>query len=309
MEKYERNRILRNFILKVIIVILLALLLIWLVPKIISKNNKGKSVFSTNQNEIFKKNLNDMKKAGIKYFTIDKVPQSVGGVKSLTLKEMYEQNLIDTLTDSKGKKCDSDKSYIEVTRENKGYLMKVNLYCNKKEDNILTRINPSSNTTNNSTSDKTNTNTNTTTNETRTNSTNSSNSYVSGQNKTTTSYKKIIIKKTIPGEPKPSKNYSYEYVKITIQKVSNYSGWSNWIKYTDNDNITPITCNENDLNCSKEVKVKEEQEQGQVVKYYSIRTRTFVDKELKSYEWSGWNNIDLLNAGYHYTGNWKEYYS
>ena len=298
MERYERNRILRNFILKVIIVILLALLLIWLIPKITSntKNNKAKSKRSIEQNEFFTTNLNDMKKVGTEYFKSNNLPSIVGDKKVLTLKEMYEKKLISTLTDSTGKKCDSDKSYVEVTKENEDYLMKVNLYCNKKEDSITTHIEGNNNNSDNKTVNAPNT-------ASYANDNSSSNNVT---------YKEITITKTVPGEKQPSKKYLYEYKKKTIVKEAVYSNWSSWIEYTNNS-IIPITCSNNDLTCLKEVKVKEENKYingtYKIVKYYSTRTRTFVNKETNSYQWSSFDNINLLNNGYHYTGNWKVYYS
>ena len=297
MEKYERNRILRAFILKVILVIIIALLLVWIVPKIITaiKNKRETTNNNKEATEVFKKNLNNMEKVGKDYFTYDILPHIVGDKKVLTLREMYEQKLISDVKDSSGKKCDSTKSYIEVISNENDYTMKTVLYCNKKEDSKETSIKK----------DKPETNSNQ---AQETSATQSQSSNAQNQSYTGTTYREATVTKVIPGYTKIHKN-SYEYMKVVIEKVpSNFTAWSDWIKYTGN-NITPITCNASDINCLKEVRIKEENTCNNnnciTSKYYSTRTRTIINKETKLYAWSDWDNQQLLNSGYKYTGNWK----
>ena len=300
MENYERNRILRNFILKVILVIVIALLLVWAIPKIITgvKTRKEKSINTKKEVEVFKTNLKNMEEAGKEYFTYENLPHIVGDKKVITLRKMYELNLISELTTNTGKRCDSDKSYIEVTNKENEYSMKTNLYCDHKEDSTLTSISKEDKSTDKAIESKT---------TPQSSGTSNSNSYVPTQQQTTTTYKEVTVTKVIPGYKIEKKN-SYEYMKVVVEKVPNYSSWSNWVPYTDN--ITPITCGATDTNCLKEIKVKEEEtctnNKCTKTKYYSTRTRTFINKETKLYEWSYWNDTKLLDAGYHYTGNWKK---
>lgn len=42
------------------------------------------------------------------------------------------------------------------------------------------------------------------------------------------------------------------------------------------------------------------------IKYYATRTRKLIKEEQTSYKWSKFNDKELLNAGYHYTGKRKE---
>ena len=55
----------------------------------------------------------------------------------MTLGEMYDNKLLVEFSDSNNRVCDNKKSYIEVTKEDDEYTMKVNLSCTDKEDYIM----------------------------------------------------------------------------------------------------------------------------------------------------------------------------
>lgn len=129
----EREYPMRNFLIKVILFVIFIILLLWLLPmpKI---NLRGES------NKIFNSNLNSMKEVGKEYFTRDKLPEKVGDKKKLTLKEMLDQKLLLPVTDSEGKECDINKSYVEITKKEKDYQFKINLKCGKQEDYIISNV-------------------------------------------------------------------------------------------------------------------------------------------------------------------------
>ena len=55
----------------------------------------------------------------------------------MTLKEMIDNKLILPLMDSNGKYCSEDDSYIEITKLENEYIIKVYLSCSDKQDYII----------------------------------------------------------------------------------------------------------------------------------------------------------------------------
>ncbi len=143
-ENYDDNRrdLLRNFLLKVILIIIFVLLIVWLVPKFTVKSTKNTkeidNVVTTDQ--VFSDNLSIMKSAARDYFTKDKLPVEVGDTTKITLQELYDQGLLTERIDKNGNACAVSDSYASVTREEKEYLMKVNLKCGKEEDYVLIHL-------------------------------------------------------------------------------------------------------------------------------------------------------------------------
>lgn len=125
---------LRDFLLKLILIIIFVLLLIWLVPW--PKGDSNQSL----KDQIFNANLQEMKEAGILYFTQERLPVNVGDRKTLTLQEMLELKLLIPFTDKDGKSCDITNSYITLEKLDDEYLMKVYLKCSGEEDYILVHL-------------------------------------------------------------------------------------------------------------------------------------------------------------------------
>lgn len=109
-------------------------------------------------------NINSMKEAGFNYFKGSNLPVKIGETKEISLKEMLDNKLLAEFYDEKGKSCDVNNSFIQVTKtiENE-YAMKVVLKCQSKNDYFVTTIveketenntNTNSNTTNNNTATK-----------------------------------------------------------------------------------------------------------------------------------------------------------
>ncbi len=126
----ERNRFsLGDIIIKVIFFVLFILLLLYLFPKT--------SDLKPFYNNVFRENISYMQDAARSYFTTDKLPTEVGKSAKITLKEMIGQNLVLPFVDKDGNSCHAYESYAEVTKEEKGYILKVNLTCGEESDYIV----------------------------------------------------------------------------------------------------------------------------------------------------------------------------
>lgn len=130
-EEERKGLPIKTFIISLILIIILVLLLVWLLPM---PNMKGIN------DRIFNANIQEMKKAAIPYFTTEKLPQEIGDEATLTLQEMIDLKLLLPFTDKNGDSCDTEKSYVTLTKKENSYEMKVNLKCNEEEDYILVTL-------------------------------------------------------------------------------------------------------------------------------------------------------------------------
>ncbi len=150
-EEYESKGFpFRDFLLKLILIIIFVFLLVWLLPKFISpkivnkteKISAGESVvdLSPLTSQIFADNLERMKDAAISYYTNERLPKEVGDSDTMTLSDMIGKKLIVALIDKNNKACDVEKSYVKITKMDDEYLLKVNLKDSEKEDYILVHL-------------------------------------------------------------------------------------------------------------------------------------------------------------------------
>ena len=143
MDEDNRKGSLASFFIKLIMIIIFAIFALWLlssVSKGLSNNmNDINNSLNTLKDNIFYENILKMKEAGKEYFTIERLPQNVGDVKSLTLREMYDKKLLLELKDKNGNTCSAENSYIRVEKFDKEYQMKVYLECGE-EKNYITVI-------------------------------------------------------------------------------------------------------------------------------------------------------------------------
>ena len=137
----------RSFFLTLLLLVLLILLMLFLFPtRWEFKKNCNKKVEPTIQevkpieDEVFNKNITRMKEVAEGYYTKDRLPKNVNETNKMTLKEMYNKHLIVSIKDKNGKDCDKNKSYVEITKKEEGYKLKVNLSCPGKEDSIIVDI-------------------------------------------------------------------------------------------------------------------------------------------------------------------------
>lgn len=121
----------RDFLIKLVLIIVFVLLLFWLLP---IPNMKGVN------NSIFNANVQTMKDSAINYFTTERLPKNVGDKVTLTLKEMLDLKLLLPFTDKNGETCDVNKSYVTLEKQDTEYLMTVHLKCKGQEDEIKVHL-------------------------------------------------------------------------------------------------------------------------------------------------------------------------
>lgn len=144
-EDYEnRGFPFRDFLLKLILIIIFVFLLVWLLPKFIKpatiENKKTQTEITAISSQIFNDNLIKMKEAAISYYTDERLPKEVGEYKEMTLREMISHKIITPLVDKNNKAVNVDKSYVKITKADDEYILKVNIKDSEKEDYILVHL-------------------------------------------------------------------------------------------------------------------------------------------------------------------------
>ncbi len=156
-EEYERRGFpFRDFLLKLILIIIFVFLLVWLLPKFISPSTvvtkDGNCGGTTNgevcdnsgikalTSQIFSDNLEKMKEAAINYYTDERLPKEVGESDTMTLSDMIGKHLITPLIDKNNKAVNVEKSYVKITKMDDEYILKVNIKDSEKEDYILVHL-------------------------------------------------------------------------------------------------------------------------------------------------------------------------
>lgn len=304
---------LRNILLKVMVVIVFLLLVIFIVSKISTPTVKTAS--TKTYDKVFNKNLNLMEKAALTYYTKDNLPLNVGDVSELTLREMINKELLDSFTDANKKACDVNASSIKLTKNDNNYTLKVTLKCANKKDYKLSELGEykyCKNTLCKKDSSKEEKEQDKNTDSKVTDKvpiTKEETNTSSSQNNSTTKNNTQISKPSTSTKPASK---SYEYKKVTPKVLSKWSSWSPWAY--NNDGYQEIKCNSTDSTCLKEIQLYSRTEYigtqngeklyGKVT-YYSYRTRSVVSEEQIDIKWSSYNDTNLLNNGYSYTGKEK----
>ncbi len=121
-----------RFLLAFLFAALLIFILLWLFPT--------KSALNPLYDRIFQDNLNTMKEVSTAYYTTERLPKNEGDTKKMTLGEMLEMKLLTDVKDKNGNTCDVNNSYVEITKLEKEYKLKVNLKCGNEEDYIITYL-------------------------------------------------------------------------------------------------------------------------------------------------------------------------
>lgn len=258
----------RDFLLKLILVIIFVLLLVWLLPKFMTPSTTNMDLTPLT-NQIFADNLKRMQDAATSYYTTERLPQNVGDKDTMTLRDMIAKKLVVPFVDKNGKACDVDGSYVTIEKLDNEYLMKVNLKCSDQEDYVLVHMGCY----------------------------NYCDADICAKKE-----EEVITTPTKPGIPNKPYNptpdtplvcpitscsvnqtlinpgssdcyckdnyipeekpeYEYEYKKVTSLSFSKWTEWSNWKRYVNADNITAYDCSDDDNTCVKRVKTKTEREQ------------------------------------------------
>ena len=137
-EDENKRETLKGVFIKLVLVVLLIFVLMMLFPtKGFVTNYVDEKVKENSGSDNFNNNLLAMATAGSGYFTSSRLPKDTGDKVKMTLGEMYKDKLLVRFTDSNNRTCNTNESYLEVTKEDSEYTMKVNLSCSDKEDYIM----------------------------------------------------------------------------------------------------------------------------------------------------------------------------
>ena len=137
-EEDNKRETLKGVFIKIVLVVLLIFVLMMLFPtKGFVTNYVDEKVKEVGGVDNFNNNLLAMATAGSGYFTSSRLPKETGDTAKMTLGEMYDNKLLVKFTDSNNRTCNNNESYIEVTKAEEEYTMKVNLSCSDKEDYIM----------------------------------------------------------------------------------------------------------------------------------------------------------------------------
>ena len=117
----------KGLLIRLVLIIIFIFLLIWLFPM---------PDLKPLNNQIFADNVDRMKDVAKSYYTIERLPEEINSSKRMTLREMIDQHLILPLMDSNGNYCSEDDSYVEITKLEDEYVIKVQLSCTDKKEYI-----------------------------------------------------------------------------------------------------------------------------------------------------------------------------
>jgi len=133
-EERKNSYSLRDLILQILLIVLFVLIMVWLFP---TKNYlKEKDTYGTN--ELYTNYVDKMRDAAVSYFTVDRVPSKIGDTAKLTLKEMLDNKMLFQISGNAS--CSVTDSYVEVTKMDKDYQLKVALSCDEFNDYILVTL-------------------------------------------------------------------------------------------------------------------------------------------------------------------------
>jgi len=253
---YEENKklSLRDIIVQLALVILFVLILIWLFPtkSYLDKNYVTNESVSNQINEqlsalygrLFADNVDSMKVAAQTYFTTPRLPKNVGDSVTLTLQDMLDKKMVLPFKDSNNKSCDTEKSYVQLTKMDEEYQMKVQLSCTDYSDYIIVYM--------------------------------GCYSYCDGLCEPQQPVTKPTTNKPSTDNPKPivEKKYQYEYRLVTQNKYSNWSAWSDW----------STTSKSNDILTNVEIKTeKVKVNSGDSWGIIGYETKYYTDYEYRTY--------------------------
>lgn len=127
----------KRFLIGFLLIALLIFILLWLFPTKQGLKDSLTESLNPLYDRIFQENIDTMKEVAIAYYTTDRLPKKEGDTKKLTLGEMLEMKLLLAIKDKNGEMCSATDSYVEITKMEKEYKMKVNLSCGDEEDYIV----------------------------------------------------------------------------------------------------------------------------------------------------------------------------
>ncbi|MDD3453656.1 MAG: hypothetical protein PHN42_05250 [Bacilli bacterium] len=134
----------KNLILQFLFVALFIFIILWLFPLKSDLNSAvntlmGDETETTDSfyNRVFYENVIAMRDGAKSYLTTSRLPKNIGDKVKLTLQDMLDKHIILPFVDKNGDTCDVNASYVEVTKYEDEYVMKVNLKCGEEENYLL----------------------------------------------------------------------------------------------------------------------------------------------------------------------------
>ncbi len=127
----KNSSFIRDLLVKLLLIVVFIFLLMYLFPM---------PNLTPFYSSIFNNNIQTMKDAAEDYYTTDRMPTEDGKSTKMTLQDMIDKKLIIPFVDKDGKSCDTNKSYVKVTKKDKEYVLKVSLTCGKESNYIVEHI-------------------------------------------------------------------------------------------------------------------------------------------------------------------------
>lgn len=245
----------RNKLITIVLVVVAIGVVIFTGNRVLSNNDKSddKSKVVVKNKEVesnMTKDIESIKEKVLTYYNSDNVPKEISDESSLTLKELKEKDIIDTLSIDN---YDLEKSYVKLTKKDGSYELDIYLNNNKLAKSKTFEVNNYHYCTNTFLCIK---------NDKLEDSITPSNEDASNENKEEETQGKEEKEEKgstgSGGKTQSSKTYVYKYVKGGNTKLSTWSLWSNYQR--TNCSTTSVTCSSNDTNCLKEVKLFQRKE-------------------------------------------------
>lgn len=256
----------RDIVLQILFVVVFIFILMWLFPS----KQFVKDSLTPLYDRIFNENILMMKDAAKSYYTDPRLPQKVGDKVKMTLGEMEDKKIVLPFTDSKGRSCDKDASYVQITKMDEEYVMKVNLKCTEQENYLLvymgcytyckTTI-----------CEKDEKDVKTPTIIPATKTSNPTKTPTPKPGKTPTPTKTSTPTKT----PTPGKEYICKYVKVVKASYTSWGNWSSW-------STTPKT-GDDLTQVDTKVETTYTEEKIQIGERVTTKTVTYYDKNKPIY--------------------------
>lgn len=281
----RENFSIRDIVLQLLFVLLFIFILMWLFPLKKDLSNEILPLYETRFNE----NVNYMKDAAQSYFTTPRLPEKIGDTVKLTLAEMLEKKIILPFLDSNNSQCDLVNSYVEITKMDDEYILKVNLECTDKSDYVLVYM--------------------------------GCYDYCKTDicEKEEEPVKQVDNDKSNPVKPSPTPNkpnpnpnptpivnkkYIYEYKKVTDSYYSNWSNWSGWsTTQATKTNLREVE-SKNETTYKEEIKVVATKRTTETVKTPETKTvKHLVDNKVTKV-CEKYDTVYVKTGEYKYGADW-----
>lgn len=136
MYEENENKIEWGPILKKVGIILAVVLVIFGIILLVGKCSNGKIDEKKPNNPTeytLEKQLDELEKATLTYLTKDNLPTTLNASKTIRLKILVNNKIVDSIVADDKTTCDTNESYSEITRLENNYAVKMSLTCGKNK--------------------------------------------------------------------------------------------------------------------------------------------------------------------------------